>query len=123
MKKKTVMVIDDELNLIKLVKEVLETENYKVMSCTNGVDALKLLESVKPDLIILDIMMPYMSGMDVLRKIRENPQTKNLKVMLLTVVTKTEIGVDEMKKLKVKDFIGKPFEVDQLLKSVKKILK
>ena len=123
MKKKTIMIIDDEANLIKLVTDVLETEKYEVISCTNGVDALKLLDSVKPDLVILDIMMPYMSGMEVLQKIRENPQTKDLTVILLTVVPKGEISLEEMKRLGVEQFISKPFEIEQLVKIINKILK
>ncbi|MEM5834263.1 MAG: response regulator [Candidatus Aenigmatarchaeota archaeon] len=120
--KKKIMIVDDEENLVELVKAIFEREGYEVIPAYSGKECLEKLEKVKPDLILMDMMMPGMTGKETTKKIRENPKTKNLKIAFLTVVRLSEVGMEEMKKLNVLDFITKPFDNEDLVRRVKKIL-
>jgi two-component system alkaline phosphatase synthesis response regulator PhoP len=123
MAKKKIMVVDDEENLVELVKDIMENEDFEVVTATNGDECLEKLRTEKPDLILLDMMMPGMSGREVCERIRKNPKTKNLKVAFLTVARFSELGKGVLSSLGVVDYITKPFENQELVKRVKRILK
>jgi CheY-like chemotaxis protein len=120
MAKKKIMVVDDEENLIELVKAILETEGYEVMTASNGKECLEKLKTAKPDLILLDMMMPGMSGRETCESIRKDPKTKNLRVAFVTVARFSEVGKDILKKLNAVDYITKPFDNKDLVSRVKK---
>jgi CheY-like chemotaxis protein len=107
MSKKTVMVVDDGESLLILVKAVLESEGFK---------------NQKPDLILMDMMMPGMSGRETTEKIRADPKTKKLKVAFLTVARFSETGKSVLKEMNVIDYITKPFDNKEFVKRVKKIV-
>jgi DNA-binding response OmpR family regulator len=117
---KTVMIVDDELHMVELEKAILEADGFKTISAYGGEEALKILEKAKPDLVILDMMMPDMSGREVCEKIRKNPKTKKLKVVFVTVARFSEIGKDLLKNMNVLDYINKPFDNDDFLERIKK---
>ncbi len=120
--KKTIMVVDDEPSLIELVKAILEAEGYSVVSASSGKECLEKLKKTKPDLILMDMMMPSMSGRETTEKIRQNPETKDIKVVFLTVARFSDTGKDVLNKLRVLDYITKPFDNDDLIRRVKKAL-
>lgn len=117
------MIVDDEENMVELVKAILEKEGFEVIPAYNGMECLEKLKKVKPDLILMDVMMPGMTGKETVKKIRENPKTKDIKVIFLTVVRLSEIGKEEFKELKAVDYITKPFESKDLVERVKRALK
>jgi DNA-binding response OmpR family regulator len=119
---KKILVVDDEPHILELVKGILEIENYSVDTSSSGQEALQKLEKTTPDLVILDMMMPGMSGREVCEKIRKNPKTKNLKVIFLTVARFSEVGKKVLDDMKVLDYITKPFENEELVKRIKKAL-
>ena len=119
---KKIMVVDDEEHLVELIKAILETAGFDVTTSSSGSEALDKLKSVKPDLVLLDMMMPGMSGRQVCEKIRANAKTKNLKVAFLTVARFSETGKGVLDKMKVADYITKPFDNDDLVKRVKKLV-
>ncbi|MCK5281900.1 MAG: response regulator [Nanoarchaeota archaeon] len=122
MAKNKIMVVDDEPHLVELVKAVLESNGFEVTTAGGGNECLDKLKDNEPDLIILDMMMPGMSGRETCEKIRENPKTKDLKVAFLTVARFSEIGKKTLEKMNVADYITKPFDNDDLAWRVKKIL-
>ncbi|MBU0756970.1 MAG: response regulator [Nanoarchaeota archaeon] len=122
MAKGKILIVDDEPHLVELLTAILEAEGYNVTAATNGPDALDRLKNLKPDLVILDMMMPGMSGREVCEKIRAEPKTKNLNVMFLTVAKFSETGKKVLDDMKVQGYLTKPFENDDLLKHVKKII-
>jgi CheY-like chemotaxis protein len=119
---KKIMIVDDEDNILELVKAVLENEGFEVITASEGNECLEKLKTIKPDLILLDMMMPGMSGREVCERIRANPDTKDLKVAFLTVAKFSEAGRDVLEKMNVSDYITKPFENSDLIAMVKKIL-
>ncbi len=117
-----IMVVDDEESLQELVRALLESEGYEVVVASDGNEALKKLETETPDLVLLDMMMPGMSGRETCAKIRENPKTKDLKVIFLTVAKFSETGRDILKEMNVSDYVTKPFDNQELIKRIKKVL-
>ncbi len=118
-----IMVVDDEPDTVGLVTLVLESEGHEVMPAYNGKDALDMLNDTKPDLILLDIMMPDIDGWDVYRSIRENSETKDIPVVMLTAKAQS---IDKMIGLHVigaDGYITKPFGRRELVNGVKKHLK
>jgi DNA-binding response OmpR family regulator len=116
------MIVDDEPHIVELEKAILESEGFKTITASNGPEALKTLEKAKPDLVILDMMMPGMSGREVCENIRKNPKTKNLKVIFVTVARFSEIGKNSLKEMDVLEYITKPFDNNEFVAKIKKIV-
>ena len=115
-----ILVVEDNEDILNLVKIILEVNNYEVLSAPDGYEAIKLMECM-PDLVLLDIMMPGMSGWEVLDIIRSKKEWKNTPVIALTALAQEkdiEIGV----KKHVDDYIIKPFEKKELLDKINRVL-
>ncbi len=118
---KKIMVVDNEPDIVDLTRTVLEIGGYYVIPAYSGEDCLKKLDNKKVDLILLDIMMPGMSGWDVFNRIKK--KNSDLKVAFMSVLEisdkRKQILLDEG----LSDYIMKPFDKDSLLNRVDKILK
>ncbi len=115
---KTIMVVDDEPDIRETVKTVLDKEGFNVITAKNGDDCLKKVKTNKPDLILMDIMMPGTPVKEII------PKLKGIKVAYLSVVRTSEAEKENLMKSKnIVDFIQKPFDVDELVKKVKKLVK
>ncbi len=117
--KKTVMVVDDEECILVLLKELLEGEGFNVITASSGMECLDKLESVKPDLLMLDIMMSRITGLDVAEAVRLDPSLKDTKIIFMTVVKSREVNPALLKKLDAMDYITKPFDNADLVRRVK----
>lgn len=119
--KKLVLVVDDEPDIVDLIKMSLNLANFNVTTASNGPEALKALENQKPDLILLDIMMPQMTGFEVCQKIRANESWKSIPVIMLTAKGQKE---DAEKGLETgaDDYIIKPFDPNELAEQVRSFL-
>lgn len=117
-----ILIVDDEADVVRLIQFRLEKEGFEVISCGDGQTAIKMAEEEKPDLVILDIMMPLMDGMEVLRQIRSRRLTSRIPVIMLTAKT-TSITVDQARQLWVSDYVVKPFDPEKLVVKVKKALR
>ncbi len=116
---KVILLVDDELSVLQLVKGILESEGYSVSPAVSGEQAFHRLAEIKPNLVILDMMMPGMSGLEVAEKMRDTPEWKDIKVMFLTVMRRTTEVEAKLKNLKIYDYIEKPFMVEDLVKRVR----
>ncbi len=121
--RQTLLLVDDNQDLRYAVKEclLLLDENLNFMDACNGKEALKKCREKKPDLVLLDIMMPVMDGWETAAKIKEDPLLKDIPIIFMTV-KRDEIS-KLMGKLSVSDYIEKPFERESLYKKIKKALK
>jgi two-component system, OmpR family, alkaline phosphatase synthesis response regulator PhoP len=108
-----VLVADDEPHLLRLVKFRLEREGYDVLLATDGDEALELARRERPDLCVLDVMMPKRSGFDVLRELRADPECAGMKVIMLTARAHDR-DVDAGFALGADDYITKPFSPQEL---------
>jgi len=119
---KKIMVVDDQESLIELVTEILEQEGYEVIPAFNGEECLDKLKMTKPDLVIIDMMMPRMSGRELCEMIRKNSRTKDMKIAFLTVARFSDIGKKILKDMNVLDYITKPFDNQDFINRVKKMV-
>jgi len=112
--------VDDEPDILKVVKTILDKEGYDVVSAESGKDALKEIIKNHFSLILLDVMMPDMSGWDLFTRIADIK--KGYKVIFLTVLEASTKKIKEMKKSGIKDYITKPFDRADLVARVKKAI-
>ena len=122
--KKKVLLIDDEKDLCFFLKANLEnTGEFDVLVSTRGDKVIELAQREKPDLILLDILMPGMSGDEVAEILLENPATAKIPIIFLTaMVTKEEIGDVALKKSGGRNFIAKPITTKELVGAIKEVL-
>jgi two-component system alkaline phosphatase synthesis response regulator PhoP len=120
-KRKKIMHVDDNLEHLNLVKTVLEGEGYEVVQVISGADCLKKFKKEKPDLVLLDILMPEMDGLEVFKEIKKIDS--KAAVAFLTVVRGSEEEVNRLKRAGIVEYIQKPFTPSDLISRVKKILK
>lgn len=104
--KKKILLVEDDEALSTIYQIRLEAEDYDVRRVSNGEEALSATLEHKPDLIILDVMMPKVSGFDVLDILRDTPQTKDVKVIILTALSQ-DADIERAKKLGVDDYLIK----------------
>lgn len=112
-----ILVVDDEPNNVELVERRLHSVGYTTLSAYNGHDALRLATTEEPDLVILDIMMPSMSGYEVCKCLKEDPATHDIPILFLTARTEIEDRVSGLE-LGATDYITKPFHPKELLARV-----
>lgn len=121
MAKERILVVDDEQDILDLVKQILTEEGFEVITALNGEEGLEKVYSQAPDLMILDIVMPGMDGWEVCRKIREDPLYKHLPIIVLTV-NRTKIDKIKAFNLGADEYITKPCYSKELLARVKTVL-
>ena len=120
--RKTVMIVDDEPNHRLVLRKMLEREGYNVIEAEDGRDALANLEEVRPDLILMDIMMPDMDGWEASRAIKEHKETKSIPVVIFTV-RGSEDSVEKSYKFAYANFhLSKPSRRSEILSVVKKYI-
>jgi adenylate cyclase len=117
----TVLVVDDTPQNVRLLEAVLTSQGYSVISASSGPEALEKVAAAAPDLVLLDIQMPGMNGYEVCRRIREDPTTRFLPVVLVTA-SDTEVRVNAIE-AEADDFITKPFDQQELLGRVRSLVR
>lgn len=117
---KTILLIDDEIDLQQLVKIALKSKGYNIETANNGLEGLAKLETLKPDLIILDMNMPKMGGLEFYQKICDKLNQPRFPVLVLTARANME---QLFREFNIDGFMAKPFEVDELLEEVDTIIK
>jgi len=122
MRKEKILVVDDEKDIIELLQYNLEKEGYRISCAYSGEKCLENVKTELPDLILLDLMLPEIDGLDVCKFLKNNPQTSHIPIIMLTakgeetdIVLGLELGAD--------DYITKPFKVRELLARVKTVLR
>lgn len=121
MKTGKVLIVDDEINITELISVNLE-ENFNVVCCHDGLDAVELAKKELPDIILLDIMIPGIDGFEVCRRIRNDERTRKIPIIMLTVKKEENDKVRGLK-LGADDYITKPFGINELLARIDAVLR
>ena len=109
-----VLVVDDEPDIVTAVEQLLQIEGYAVASARNGAEALAVLDSLRPDVIILDLMMPVMDGVEFRRRLSEHPASD----IPVIVISADRDAARKAASMQVDAFLAKPFDLDDLLSTV-----
>ena len=126
-KKATILLVDDDADFIESTKTVLESKPYEVIVAMNGSDALSKAREKKPDLILLDIIMPFEDGFTAAEHLKKDTQLAKIPVLMLTSYSKKGAGTGIPRSrglsLEAEDYIEKPITPGELLSTVEKYLK
>lgn len=117
-----IMIVDDEPDFVHIVKTMLEQEGYEVIEANSGKECLDKLKQEKPDLILLDVMMPEIDGYDVCRIIKEDEETHSITIAMLTVKTGDEDKIRSLEESHADWHISKPIDREKLISTVKWLL-
>ncbi|MBU5317115.1 response regulator transcription factor [Clostridium bornimense] len=122
MSNEKILIVDDEEHIVELIKFNLEANGYRTITASNGLEALELAKNEKPDLILLDIMLPGLNGNDVCKEIRKDIEIATIPIIMITAkgeeldrILGLELGAD--------DYVTKPFSVRELMARVKAVLR
>ena len=122
MEKPILLIVDDEEKNIKLLKGMLYSENYQIHEALNGEEALGKIEKIAPDLILLDVMMPNISGFEVCQVLKRDKKTRSIPVVMVTALRENENRLKAME-VGADDFISKPVDKTELLIRVRSLLR
>ena len=122
MNRKRILIVDDELSILVPIKFLLEKNDYSVALAQSGKDALDKIAQSKPDLILLDIMLPDLDGYEIYQMIREKSQWDDIKVIYLTAKNR-DVDIAKGLNLGVDAYITKPFSNAELLEKIRSLLK
>ena len=118
---KRVLCIEDEVEMIELIRLILGREEFEVMGAMGGAQGLEVMKKTRPDLVLLDLMMPDMDGWEVYRHMKANKELANIPVIIVTAKAQSIDKALGLKVAKVDDYITKPFGPQELLESVNRI--
>ncbi|MFD0931132.1 response regulator transcription factor [Psychroflexus salinarum] len=119
--KPKILIIDDNDLTLKLIRFILEKNNFEIVIAKDGIEAIKKFDQTKPDLVLVDILLPFKSGLEVAHHIKSvSSQTP---VVVLSALGDEESTVEKAFEFEVDDFISKPFSPNELLLRVKRLLK
>ncbi len=121
-----ILVVDDDPDILDGILAVLESQPYRILTARDGRRCLEMIELERPDLLILDLLMPRMDGFAVIRHLRENPDYDALPIMVLTTVvedaSRRRYELETGQGMDVQDYIQKPVLPGELIRRVKRIL-
>jgi two-component system cell cycle response regulator len=118
----TILIVDDNPQNIELLQAFLESLPVKIVTAIDGLDALEKVNQHNPDLILLDIMMPRMSGFQVCRRLKDDPRTRDIQILMVTALN--ELGdIEQASECGTDDFVSKPVNKLELLTRVKSLLR
>ena len=118
----TILIVDDNAQNVELLQAFLESLPVKIVTAVDGVDALAKVAQHNPDLILLDVMMPRMSGFQVCKKLKTDPKTKDIQILMVTALN--ELGdIEQASECGTDDFVSKPVNKVELQTRVKSLLR
>ncbi len=120
MAKRKILVVDDEKHIVRLVQVNLERAGYEIQAAYDGIEALEMVEKDKPDMIVLDVMMPRKDGFETLKELQANPDTKDIPVIMLTAKAQ-DADIFKGWASGVSSYLTKPFNPRELLTFVDRI--
>lgn len=119
-----ILIAEDDVNIRNIIQFTLEGRGYEVTAVGDGRSALEKVREIKPDLVLLDVMMPHKNGLEVCYEIKNDPKMEHIPVLILTALTQTSTKSDDYWKTRSRadDFITKPFRSADLVKRVETLL-
>ena len=120
--KKRVVCVEDEPEIIDLIRLILGRKGFDLTGATGGLEGLETIRRVKPDLVLLDLMMPDMDGWEVYQQMKADPDLKGIPVIVVTAKAQSIDKILGLHIAKVDDYVTKPFGPQELLQSVERVL-
>ena len=118
---KRVLVVDDEIHIVHVVAIKLRNNGYEVISADNGAEAFELACNEKPDIIVTDYQMPVMSGLELVEKLRQRDETRDIPIIMLTARS-FAVSKEQQEDLRISSCLSKPFSPKELLGNIEDVL-
>lgn len=118
---KKILVVDDEKDIVEIISMYLKKDGYETIGAYDGIEALEKIAGERPDLIILDIMMPKLDGHSLNIKLKENPETKDIPVIVITGKGHLREIIMAREDVSVVDYLEKPFNMKELSEKIKNV--
>lgn len=115
-----ILIVDDEPNIVRTLKDRLEMNEYDVITGSNGQEGLERAVKDQPDIILLDVIMPLMDGLEMLEALRRRPECEGVAVIMLTARSQTQ-DIARAKSCGIEDYIVKPFDLSELLEKIENV--
>lgn len=119
--KTRILIVDDEPNIVRTLKDRLEMNDYNVITGSNGKEGLDRAVEERPDIILLDVIMPVMDGLEMLEALRTNSECDGISVIMLTARSQTQ-DIARAKACGIEDYIVKPFDLSELLEKIESVV-
>ena len=119
--KTKILIVDDEPNIVRTLKDRLEMNDYNVITATNGKEGLEQAVDEKPDIILLDVIMPVMDGLEMLEAMSRTSECEDISVIMLTARSQTQ-DIARAKACGIEDYIVKPFDLSELLEKIEGVV-
>jgi DNA-binding response OmpR family regulator len=119
---KKILIADDELPVAEMIKQALDAEGYETYKATQSLRFYDAVREHHPDLILLDLMMPYLEGDDELTLLNMNPETRGIPVVIVTAKADARQDLPRYRQMGVADIVIKPFQLDRLLQTIKGVI-
>jgi len=119
--KTKILIVDDEPDLVQTLQDRLEMNGYSIVAAGNGKEGLEKAAQEKPDIILLDVIMPIMDGLEMLEALRKHPEVKNCAVIMLTARSQRQ-DIVRAKTCGIEDYIVKPFDLSELIEKIENVL-
>ena len=116
---KKILIVDDEVHLVKILEFTLQHAGFEVISCGNGIEAVEKVTFEKPDLAILDLMLPGLDGYEVCRRIKSDSELRNIPIIMLSARDYAEEGLENS--IPADAFMKKPFNTDILITTIERL--
>ena len=117
-----ILIVDDDQSIVQLLSDYLTEEGYDVTPATQSLRVFDRAKESRPDLILLDIMMPYLDGFDQLKLFSLDEELRNIPIIVITARARALEGVQDLRSLRIVDYLYKPFDMSELLQKIKKVL-
>lgn len=118
-----ILIVDDDPNIVQMLSDILTDEGYEVATATQSLRAFDRAKEAQPDLILMDIMMPYLDGLDQIKLLSLDDDLKDIPIIVITAKARALEGIDDLRALRIVDYLYKPFEISDLLEKITKALK
>ena len=116
-----ILIVDDDANLLRLIGQVLQRAGYQPIAATNGASALQKIRGEQPDLVILDVMLPGMSGIELCKQLRENEETAALPIIMLSALGQVDNTIEGLE-AGADEYLSKPINPKELVARVRALL-
>ncbi len=119
--KTKILIVDDEPDLVQTLRDRLEMNGYNIITAGNGREGLEKVLQEKPNIVLLDVIMPIMDGLETLEALRKHPETKNVAVIMLTARSQRQ-DIVRAKVCGITDYVVKPFDLTELIEKIENIV-
>lgn len=119
---KKILIIEDSKQTVDILSEILQREGYEVHKAHDGIEGYRLTKRIKPDLVLLDLLLPKISGFEICKRIAQDNEIRKTPIIILSTLAEDKEALKKLKNFDIIKFMKKPYDLEDLLSEIKKAL-